>query len=116
LGLFSDFKGIVDPAASNLTVIQSHEFEGRTGLSCLALGCVLLVLLIGGLEATHLHADGSGNQCSFCITVHATAPAPMLHALPVFYTIARVATPHRVEDKSTSPELTLFIRPPPVSA
>src|SRR5258707_1142106 len=83
--------------------------------SWLAFSCVLLLLLIAGLETAHTHSGGPANQCSLCVTVHATAPTPTLHSLPVFHAIAVIAIPYRTEGKSTSPELTLFIRPPPAS-
>jgi len=96
-------------------VIYSDKLDERGILPWLALGCVLLVLLIGGLETAHTHAGSPSNPCSLCITVHATAPAPTLHSLPVFHTIAAIAIPYGTEGKSTSLELTLFIRPPPAS-
>ena len=98
-------------------MIKKDQLWGGSGMRWIALSCVLLVLLISGLEATHLHsgASSSSNPCVICISAHANAPAVVFHPLPVLYAVDVVAIPFQTEGKSTSPELQLFIRPPPAA-
>lgn len=82
----------------------------------IAMSCVLLVLLISGVEAAHMHSGASSSSsCVICISAHANAPAVVFHPLPVLYAVDVVAIPFQTEGKSTSPELQLFIRPPPAA-
>jgi len=100
-------------------MIKKDQLRGGSGMRWIAVSCVLLVLLISGLEATHMHAgassSSSSNPCVICISAHANAPAVVFHPLPVLYAVDVVAIPFPTEGKSTSPELQLFIRPPPVA-
>lgn len=81
----------------------------------LAVLCVLLVVVLGTMQAAHTHADGADHaDCALCATIHiavhpvyAPAPAPtttvvaMLEALPRSILPISVAT------------FALFTRPPP---
>lgn len=98
-------------------MINKDKLVGGGGLRWIALSCVLLVLLISGLEATHVHssASSSSNPCAICISAHANVPTVTFHPLPVLYAVDVVAIPFQTEGKSTSPELQLFIRPPPAA-
>jgi hypothetical protein len=98
-------------------MINKNHLSGGSSLRWIALSCVLLALLISGLETTHLHsgASSSSNSCAVCISAHANAPAVVFHPLPVLYAVDVVAIPFQTEGKSTSPELQLFIRPPPAA-
>ena len=85
----------------------------------IALSCILMALVMTGLEATHAHSDvassSKSHPCAICISVHANAPAVTFHPLPVLFAIDVVAIPFQSEGKSTAPELSLFIRPPPAA-
>ncbi|HEY6305420.1 MAG TPA: hypothetical protein VI488_03050 [Candidatus Angelobacter sp.] len=79
---------------------------------------MLLVLVFAGLEATHAHYDALRGQnsapCAFCASVHANTPVITVHPLPALHAVEMVAIPSPTEGKSVAPQLTLFIRPPPV--
>lgn len=83
----------------------------------IASGCVLLVLVFAGLEATHSHFDARRAQnsapCAFCVSVHANTPVITVHPLPTLRAVEIVAIPLQTEGKSAAPDLTFFIRPPP---
>ena len=98
-------------------MIHKDKFAVSGGLRWIALGCILLVLLISGLETTHMHsgASSSNNSCAICISAHANAAAVVFHPLPVLYAVDVVAIPFQTEGRSTSPQLELFIRPPPAA-
>jgi hypothetical protein len=85
----------------------------------IASGCVLLVLVFAGLEATHSHFDARRAQnsapCAFCVSVHANTPVITVHPLPTLREVEIVAIPLQTEGKSAAPELTFFIRPPPAA-
>jgi hypothetical protein len=101
------------------SVNREGQFEHGRWQRCMALGCILLVLLFAGLEATHMHPDArlarSSEPCAVCISVHANAPAVTFHPLPTLLAVESLAVPFRVEHKGISKELRLFIRPPPYS-
>ena len=98
-------------------MIHKGQFEISQLKRFIALGCIFMALAMTGLEATHAHSDAAvstnSRPCAICISVHANAPAVTFHSLPVLYTVAVVAIPFQTEGKSTAPELSLFIRPPP---
>jgi hypothetical protein len=96
---------------------KRDKLAASGGLRWIAVSCVLLALLLSGLEATHMHAgaSSSSNPCAVCISAHANAPAVIFHPLPVVYAVDAVVIPLQTEGKSTSPELQLFIRPPPAA-
>ena len=82
-----------------------------------ALACILLVLLMTGVEATHAHSDvvaaKSSSPCAICISVHANAPAVTVYVLPTLSTLETVAVPFGAEGKGIDREISLVIRPPP---
>ena len=82
-----------------------------------ALGCVLLALFMGALEATHAHSEAAisrnSTPCAICLSAHAKAPVITVQLLPVIYPVETVAVAYDSEGKSTIAELSLFIRPPP---
>jgi hypothetical protein len=84
----------------------------------MASACMLLVMVFAGLEATHTHYDALRTQnsapCAFCVSVHANTPVITVHPLPTLRAVEMVAISSRTEGKSVAPQLTLFIRPPPV--
>jgi hypothetical protein len=98
-------------------VIRPGQFETSQLKRFIALSCILMALVMTGLEVTHAHSDANVSRnsrpCAICISVHSNAPTVMFHSLPVLYAVDVVAIPALTEGKSTAPELTLFIRPPP---
>lgn len=96
---------------------NSHQFGTRSMRRWIALCCILLALLISGLEATHAHSGATAardaSSCAICISAHANAPAIVFGSLPVLYAIEIVNIPWRSQGTSAAPELALFIRPPP---
>jgi len=97
-------------------VIRAGQFETGQLKRLIALSCILMALVMAGLEATHAHSDAavsSSRPCAICISVHANAPTVTFQSLPVLYAVDVVAIPFLTDGKSTAPELSLFIRPPP---
>jgi hypothetical protein len=99
------------------SVIRTGQFETSQLKRFIALTCILMALVMAGLEATHAHSDAAGSRnsrpCAICISVHSNAPTVMFHSLPVLHAVDVVAIPALTVGKSTAPELALFIRPPP---
>ncbi|HZD93669.1 MAG TPA: hypothetical protein VE133_05400 [Candidatus Sulfotelmatobacter sp.] len=99
--------------------IRTAQFEKGKLLRLLAWSCIVLVILISGLEAMHAHSDvavsRNSSPCAICLSAHANAPTVTVHVLPQLHTVEAVAVPDQSEGKSTVSELRLFIRPPPVS-
>lgn len=75
--------------------------------------CVFLVLLVSGVQATHVHPDSAKHDCSLCLVAQAGAIATSgFYAVPVLL-------PSRME-AGPEPQLcsrlvssSLYIRPPP---
>jgi hypothetical protein len=97
--------------------LRRTQLENGAWMRWLAMICILLALVMTGVEATHAHSDAAvspnSRPCAICISAHTNAPAATFQPLPVLYAIDVVAIPFRTEGKSTAPELSLFIRPPP---
>jgi hypothetical protein len=77
-----------------------------------------VLLLFAFLETIHAHPAGDlsrGSSCAICIAVHANAPALTASPIPVLFAVQTVLAPFRVEHKSISADLPLFIRPPPAA-
>jgi hypothetical protein len=83
----------------------------------IAMICVLLALVMTGVEAMHAHKDASisrnSSPCAICLSAHAKALTITVQFLPVIYTVESVAVTYKSQGKSPTPELSLFIRPPP---
>jgi len=96
-----------------------RQFAARPAICIVALSCVALLLFMAGAEAVHNHgkADVARNSapCVICVTAHAKAPAITIHLLPVLRAVELIAVPPETEGKSAVSELSLFIRPPPVT-
>jgi hypothetical protein len=97
-------------------VVRKAQFETGTMMRWIAVSCVLLALLMTGLEAMHVHSDASlarHSACAVCFSVQANAPALAFHFLPALHTLDIVAVAQQAEGKRAAAKLRLFIRPPP---
>src|ERR1051325_5895362 len=97
------------------------QFETRKLMRVIALLCIVLALFVAGLEATHSHSDAAVAQnsspCVICLSVHAnSAPTVTVYLLLVFHSVEAFTVPYEIQGKSAISELSLFIRPPPVTA
>src|ERR1051325_3618160 len=98
----------------------TFQFESRKLVRVIALLCIVLALFVAGLEATHSHSDASiaqnSSPCVICLSVHANAPTVTVYLLLVFHSVEAFTVPYEMQGKSAISELSLFIRPPPVTA
>jgi hypothetical protein len=97
----------------------TFQFESRKLMRVIALLCIVLALFVAGLEATHSHSDTAVAQnsspCVICLSVHANAPTVTVYLLLVFHSVEAFTVPYEIQGKSAISELSLFIRPPPVT-
>jgi hypothetical protein len=81
--------------------------------------CVLLVLMFTAIEATHAHSGSSISAgsagCAICVSVHANAPAVAHYCLLTTIAVEFLPSPYQTEGKDFARELSLFIRPPPLT-
>ena len=102
-----------------LRAVSKDQFETGRWMRVIALVCVLLALVMTGVEAMHSHSESalSANSapCAICLSAHAKAPTVTVQLLPLVYTVETVAVPYKSEGKSAVSVLALFIRPPPVA-
>jgi hypothetical protein len=100
-------------------LIGNTQLEKSSLWRWTALTCVLLVVLMTGVEAVHAHSGvpngRTSSSCAICISVHANAPAVSYHPLPTLAAVEMVAIPFQTQGKGISAELSLFIRPPPAA-
>jgi hypothetical protein len=96
---------------------RKGQLENGSLVRWIAMICVLLALVMTGVEATHAHADASisrsSSPCAICLSAHAKAPSVTVQFLPLIYAMETVAVTYESQGKGTAPELSLFIRPPP---
>lgn len=85
----------------------------------IAMVCIVLVLFVAGLEATHSHSDAAvarnSSPCVICLSVHANAPTVTVYLLLIFHSVEAFTVPYETQGKSAISELSLFIRPPPAT-
>lgn len=102
-----------------LRVARKGQFETGSLVRVVALVCVLLALVMTGVEAMHAHSETAlstnSAPCAICLSAHAKAPTVTIQLLPLVYTVETVAVPYLSQGKSAISDLTLFIRPPPVA-
>jgi hypothetical protein len=95
------------------------QLESGKLVRLVALACIVLALLMAGVEATHSHADAvvasNSSPCVICLSVHAKAPAVTVYLLLVFHSVEAFTIPYETQGKSAISELSLFIRPPPAA-
>jgi hypothetical protein len=98
-------------------MVRKPQIESSTLMRWIAMICVLLALVMTGVEATHAHSEAAisrnSTPCAICLSAHAKAPVITVQLLPVIYPVETVAVDYDSEGKSTISELSLFIRPPP---
>lgn len=87
---------------------------------CTALLAVFLMLAFSVVEVTHAHSSAtaqgrSGSACAICVSAHSNAPAATFQPLTVLLAVATVAVAPESHGTSVSPQLKLFIRPPPAA-
>ena len=97
----------------------TSQFETRKLMRLIAMVCIVLVLFVAGLEATHSHSDAAAarnsSPCVICLSVHANAPTVTVFLLLVFHSVEAFTVPYETQGKSAISELSLFIRPPPAA-
>jgi hypothetical protein len=102
-----------------LRVNRKGQFEKNSLVRVIALFCVMLALVMTGVEAMHAHSENalSANSapCAICLSAHAKTPTVTVQLLPLIYTVETVAVPYESQGKSAISDLTLFIRPPPIA-
>jgi len=96
---------------------RKNQLENGRLVRWISMICVLLALVMTGVEAMHAHTDasisGSSSPCAICLSAHAKAPTITVEFLPLICTVETVAVTYESQGKSPEPELSLFIRPPP---
>jgi len=99
--------------------IRKGQLETDSLVRFIALACILLALVMAGMEATHAHSENALSQhssaCAICLSPHAQAPVITVHFLPVLQTVESLALAYEPIGKSTASERHLFIRPPPAA-
>lgn len=100
-----------------MQVVHQGQLETGKMVRTVAVICVLLALLMTGIEATHAHSEASkatnSAPCAICLSAQAKAPSITAQILPLIYVVESFTVPYISEGKSVAPELSLFIRPPP---
>lgn len=102
-----------------MKVFRPGQLETGKLMRMVAVICVLLALLMTGVEAMHAHSEASvarnSAPCAICLSAHAKAPSITVQFLPLVYAVETVAVFYKSEGKSVVSELSLFIRPPPAA-
>jgi hypothetical protein len=111
-------------------LIRNAQFRRAHLVKSIALTCLLAVLLVGTLQATHIHKEwvaaspaakslrpdtGADAQCVFCLTSHAAAA---LRSQLAVEPVQTSAADTRLEIPAYFPVVDRFthsIRPPPVA-
>lgn len=90
--------------------------------------CIATVLLVGTLQATHIHKEwsnpsgsqhsfqvenGKDAQCVFCLTSHVASDIPGPTSFEVVVTASAETEPEHSHAAAQSPTWAHFIRPPP---
>src|SRR5437899_871370 len=72
--------------SAECSVIRKSQFEIGQLKRLIALSCILMALVMTGLEATHAHSDAAvssnSRPCAICISIHTNAPTVIFHSLP----------------------------------
>jgi hypothetical protein len=99
--------------------VRKGQFETSSLMRWIALFCIVLALVMTGVEAMHAHSENTLSQnstpCAICLSAHAKAPVVTVQLLPLSYTSETVAVSYKSEHQSAAADLSLFIRPPPVA-
>ena len=92
-----------------------QELQLRKGklAQAVSLLCVFLVLLVSGVQATHVHPDSAKHDCSLCLVAQAgTIITSGFHSIPVLLQ-SRVEAAAQPQLRSRLVSSSLSIRPPP---
>ena len=102
-----------------MKVVSQGQLDTSKLMRVIALLCIALALFMGALEATHSHSDDAvarnSSPCAICLSVHANAPTVTVYLLQIFHAVEAFTIPYETQGKSAVSELSLFIRPPPVT-
>ena len=99
-----------------MRLVTAERGAGRSWVSILGILCIVLVLFLGVVHATHFHPNGQTDQdCALCVTVHQAVQAAAVVAVILF----SQPVVHRVAERiEPAPRqrflLKLANRPPPV--
>ena len=91
------------------------ELQARHGRLAQAVSvlCVFLVLLVSGVQATHVHPDTAKHDCSLCLVAQAGAiVTSSFHSTPVLLP-SRMEVASEPQVGSRLVTSSLYIRPPP---
>ncbi|MBZ5508256.1 MAG: hypothetical protein LAO78_22585 [Acidobacteriia bacterium] len=101
----------------NMRAAGKGQLESSKLVRFIALSCILLALVMTGVEATHAHSEAAisrnSSPCAICLSAHAKAPTFTVQLLPLIYAVETVAVTYESQGKSAALDLSLFIRPPP---
>jgi hypothetical protein len=102
-----------------MKIVCNGQHETSKMMRTVAIACVLLAVFMTGVEAIQSHSDAAftahSAPCAICLSAHAKAPTITVRGLPLIFTVETLALTYDSKDKSSSQELTLFIRPPPAA-
>src|SRR6266851_3880422 len=99
-------------------MVTASQFGMRRLQRWAASACVVLMLLIVGMEAVHAHSQASASNgsgiCLLCVSAQTSAPVASITAVETLLIAIGViaAVPER-RRQTTLAALPLFIRPPP---
>jgi len=90
--------------------LQFRQFRLAQAVSIL---CVFLVLMISGVQATHVHPDSAKHDCSLCMVAHAGALVTADFDVTPQWLPARMESAREPRLLSRLLSSFLYIRPPP---
>lgn len=91
----------------------SFESRHQKLAQAVSLLCVFLVLLVSGVQATHVHPDSAKHDCSLCLVAQAGAIITAgFDAVPVLTSLG-IEAALEPQLRSRLLSSSLYIRPPP---
>jgi hypothetical protein len=120
----------VNPGASKPALIRNAHSRTAHVFKSIAMSCVFAILLVGTLQATHIHKDwlrsspldkslradsGKDAQCVFCLTSHAAAGLPQHSVVDQVQTSAADLVPDKSDKLALVDLHSDTIRPPPMA-
>jgi hypothetical protein len=90
--------------------LQSRKRKLAQAVSVL---CVFLVLVVSGVQASHVHPDAAKHDCSLCVVAQTGAViTSAFHYTPILLP-SRIAVASEPQLHSHLATSSLYIRPPP---